>query len=165
MDAFVRHFIKASLVWLGIGVLLGFAMAWWPAHALAYRTAHAHANLVGFVSMMIFGVAYHVLPRFASRPLHAPRHAALHVWLANGGLAGLVGGFLLRAHGWVFAPGLLRVGAVLAAAGAFLFIHNIWRTLGSGSVPVRIAAVTPAPGHAARPAAGPPHPQTQEAVS
>jgi hypothetical protein len=141
MEPFVRRFIRASLVWLGTGVLLGFAMAWWPAQALVYRTAHIHANLLGFVSMMIFGVAYHVLPRFASRPLHAPLHAAVHLWVANIGLAGLVGGWVLRAHGVAFAIPLGRAGAVLSAAGAFLFIHNIWRTIGAGDAPVRIAAV------------------------
>jgi hypothetical protein len=138
MEPFVRRFIKASLVWLGVGVSIGVAMAVVPGQALAYRTAHAHANLLGFVSMMIFGVAYHVLPRFASRPLVWPRAAAVHLWLANAGLAGLVGGWVLRANGVALAIPLTHAGAVLAATGAFLFIGNIWRTIGSGDVPVRI---------------------------
>jgi len=139
VEPFVRRFIKASLLWLGVGVLLGVAMALVPAQALGYRTAHMHANLLGFVSMMIFGVAYHVLPRFASRPLHAPRAAAAHLWVANAGLAALVGGWVLRAHAVALAIPLIHVGAVLAATGAFLFIGNIWRTLGKGEViPLRI---------------------------
>jgi len=128
MDPFVRRFIRSSLVWLGVGVLIGVGMAVHPA-AVAFRTAHMHANLLGFVSMMIFGVAYHVIPRFTGRPLHNPRGAALHLWVANAGLAGMVAGFILR----VFRPELgmpvLAVGAVLSASGAMLFIHNIWRTL------------------------------------
>jgi heme/copper-type cytochrome/quinol oxidase subunit 1 len=145
MDSFVRRFIRASLIWLGTGVLLGIAMAWWPERALAYRTAHAHANLLGFVSMMIFGVAYHVVPRFSSRPLHAPRLAALHLWVANAGLAGLVGGWVLRAHGAPVGVTMLRAGSVLAAGGAFLFIYNLWRTLPTAApAPVRIgSAPTP----------------------
>lgn len=128
MDPFVRRFIRASLVWLGVGVTLGVAMAVHPA-AVAFRPAHLHANLLGFVSMMIFGVAYHVIPRFAGRPLHGPRAAALHLWLANLGLAGLVSGFILRVYRWSPGAALLAVGGVLSAAGAFLFIHNLWRTL------------------------------------
>lgn len=128
MDPFVRRFIRSSLVWLGVGVLIGVAMAVRPA-AAAFRTAHMHANLLGFVSMMIFGVAYHVIPRFVGRPLHSRRAAALHLWIANLGLAGMVSGFILRVFLWNVGMPILGIGAVLSATGAMLFIHNIWRTL------------------------------------
>ena len=127
MDPFVRRFIRSSLIWLGVGVLLGLGMVLWPA-AIAYRPAHMHANLLGFVSMMIFGVAYHVVPRFTGRGLHEPRLASVHVWVANAGLIGMVGGFVLRVHRPEGVP-LLVAGALLSTAGAFMFIFNIWRTL------------------------------------
>jgi cbb3-type cytochrome oxidase subunit 1 len=53
------------------------AMAVHPAWAV-YRTAHLHMNLLGFVAMMIFGVAYHVIPRFTGHSLHSRRLAAVH---------------------------------------------------------------------------------------
>src|SRR5687768_4309774 len=137
MDTFVRGFIRASLLWLGVGVLIGISMAFWPVQALVYRPAHVHANLLGFVSMMIFGVAYHVLPRFSGRPLHNPRQAAVHLVLANAGLGAMVIGWLLRPHG---VPGwslLLGMGGLTSAAGPFCFIYHIWRTLGAaGSPPI-----------------------------
>ena len=149
MDPFVRRFIRSSLLWLGVGVLLGLAMALEP-RWLAFRPAHMHANLLGFVSMMIFGVAYHVIPRFTGHPLHSPRAAAAHLWVANAGLAGMVGGFVLRVHLAVPGRVLLGVGAMLSAAGAFLFIFNLWRTL---DVPERRPGALPtlerAPGRAA----------------
>lgn len=55
MEAFVSNFIRASLCWLAFGVLLGTAMTFAPALTV-YRPAHMHANLLGFVSMMIFGM-------------------------------------------------------------------------------------------------------------
>jgi cbb3-type cytochrome oxidase subunit 1 len=128
MDPFVRRFIRSSLLWLGVGVTLGVLMAVRPA-MLAFRPAHMHANLLGFVSMMIFGVAYHVIPRFTGRPLRSPGLAALHLWLANAGLAGMVAGFILRVYRWEAGTALLATGGVPSAAGAFLFIYNIWRTL------------------------------------
>ena len=130
MDNYVRAMIRSSLVWLAIGVSIGLSMAWWPGDHLLYRPAHAHANLLGFVSMMIFGVAYHVLPRFSGRPLHRPRLASAHVWLANTGLALQTAGFVARPH-W-YEPGFygIAVGGVISAIGAFLFIYNIWLTLG-----------------------------------
>src|SRR5690606_3634817 len=114
-----RNFIRSSLVWLGAGVLLGLWMTLAP-NAIVYRPAHAHANLLGFVSMMIFGVAYHVIPRFTGSPLWSRRMALLHLWIANAGLAGLVGGFLLRPHAGAGTI-LLAAGATTSAAGAFLF--------------------------------------------
>lgn len=139
MDPFVRRFIRASLVWLGVGVVIGLMMALDPAW-IAFRPAHMHANLLGFVSMMIFGVAYHVVPRFSGRPLHDLRLAAAHVWVANAGLAGMVGGFILRVYAADAGRALLGTGALLSAAGAFFFIYNLWRTL-PAPVPARASAL------------------------
>lgn len=128
LDPFVRRFIRASLLWLGCGVVIGVWMALSPA-AVAYRPAHLHANLLGFVSMMIFGVAYHVIPRFTGHPLHSRRLANLHVWVANAGLAGMVAGFVLRVHAYAPGAALLGAGGTASALGAFFFIYNLWRTL------------------------------------
>jgi heme/copper-type cytochrome/quinol oxidase subunit 1 len=128
MDTYVRGFVRASLVWLGVGVLLGMVMAFWPGAALGWRPAHMHANLLGFVSMMIFGVAYHVLPRFSGRALHDRRLAMVHLWVANAGLALMTAGFGLRLSHWASGSAVLQVGAAASGIGAFLFIYNIWRT-------------------------------------
>lgn len=145
MEAFVRRFIRASLVWLGVGVLIGISMAFFPARALAYRPAHVHANLLGFVSMMIFGVAYHVIPRFTGNPLHNRRLGPVHLVAANLGLALLVSGWIVRV--WAFGAGeaLVRAGGAVSAAGVGLFIYNIWRTLGPAPAPRRPAATAPLP--------------------
>jgi cbb3-type cytochrome oxidase subunit 1 len=50
---------------------------------------------LGFVTMMIFGVAYHVIPRFTGHPLHSRRLAGMQWWLANIGLALFVAGLAL----------------------------------------------------------------------
>lgn len=130
MDPAVRLFIRSSLIWLGIGVAIGVSMAIVPLHALVLRPAHAHANLLGFVSMMIFGVAYHVVPRFSGAPLHSRTVAGVHLWIANVGLLGMVGGFLTRPTLPALGASALVIGAVASATGAFLFIGNIWQTLG-----------------------------------
>jgi hypothetical protein len=46
--------------------------------------------LLGWVSMMIFGVGYHILPRFAGKLLKRPGLAELQFWTANVGLVGMV---------------------------------------------------------------------------
>jgi cbb3-type cytochrome oxidase subunit 1 len=128
MDWFVKAFIKASLAWLGLAVSLGIAMAAHPAWTV-YRTVHLHLALLGFVTMMIFGVAYHVIPRFTGNALHSRQLAAVHWWMANAGLTVLVAGFIARVHVAGNATPVLAAGGLLAATGAYTFIYNLWRTI------------------------------------
>jgi cbb3-type cytochrome oxidase subunit 1 len=128
MDWYVKAFLKASLAWLALGVTLGVAMGAYPAWSI-YRTAHLHMLLLGFVGMMIFGVAYHVIPRFVGSPLRSPRAAIVHWWLANIGLAVMVIGFVLRAQGRAVSSPLLGAGGTAAALGAYIFAYLIWTTL------------------------------------
>ncbi|HEX6965048.1 MAG TPA: cbb3-type cytochrome c oxidase subunit I [Gemmatimonadaceae bacterium] len=128
MDSFVKAFLKASLAWLALGVTLGVGMAAHPAW-LVYRPAHVHMNLLGFVTMMIYGVAYHVVPRFTGHPLHSRHIAVCQWWVSNAGLALMVSGFITRVHGFAFSTPMLAVGGTLAALGAYGFVYNVWRTI------------------------------------
>ncbi len=128
MDWFVKAFIKASVSWLAAGALIGTAMAVHPVWTV-YRPAHVHIMLLGFVTMMIYGVAYHVIPRFAGHPLAGRRAVAVHVWIANIGLALMVAGFVLRANGAALGTPLLSAGGTLAGIGAYIFAVVVWRTI------------------------------------
>ena len=128
MEWFVKAFLKASVTWLGIGVTLGVAMAVHPQYII-YRPAHVHMNLLGFVTMMIYGVAYHVIPRFTGHPLQNRRLAGLQWWLANIGLLMMVTGFMLAPHGVRMAIVVLGTGGVLSAIAAYCFVYNVWRTI------------------------------------
>jgi heme/copper-type cytochrome/quinol oxidase subunit 1 len=128
METFVRGFVRSSLVWLGVGAALGLWMIFDPG-VLAYRPAHMHANLLGFVSMMIFGVAYHILPRFTGRPLRSRRAPMIHLVLANAGLALMVAGFMTRVSHAGVGRLLLQAGGISSTIGIALFITNIWRTI------------------------------------
>jgi cbb3-type cytochrome oxidase subunit 1 len=138
MDRTVVLFLKASLAWLVAGVTLGVGMALAPS-LTAYRAAHIHMLLLGFVTGMIFGVGYHVFPRFAGRALHNARLVLPHWWLANIGVGAMAAAFVLRAEGVAGAVVLLGAGGGASAMGAYLFAYNVWRTL-SG-----VAAPRPAP--------------------
>lgn len=133
MDWFARVFIQASLVWLALGVTVGAAMAAYPPWTI-YRPIHMHMTLLGFVTMMIFGVAYHVIPRFAGRPLWSKRLAGVHVWVSNAGLAVMCVGFALRVSSkmdMTVATSILASGGVLSAVGAYLFAFNLLRSIGT----------------------------------
>lgn len=117
-------FIWASLAYFTIGISLGVVMAIDLSLMGPLRTVHVHLNLLGWVSMFIFGVAYHVIPRFTGNPLHSPRLADLHVVLANLGLIGMAFGFAI----WGPGPVVAVAGTVQAISG-FAFVYNIARTL------------------------------------
>ena len=121
MDWFVKAFIRASLAWFALGILLGIAIAAYPPW-LVYRPAHAHMNVVGFLTMMVFGVGYQLLPRLFGHPLFSRRLAVAHWWLAIAGLAGRVVGLIVRPV--VGEPGASRVGigGICFSVGALGFV-------------------------------------------
>lgn len=130
MDRFARAFVFASLAWLTAGVSLGLGMIWAPGLRAHTLFPHVHANLLGWVSMLIYGVGYHVLPRFAGNPVWSPRLAWTHFGLTNVGLVGMVGfgivvsyvGYSPEGRSWQQA---LAVSGTLEAAGIFCFVTNI----------------------------------------
>ena len=138
MEWFVKSFLKASLCWLVLGVSLGVAMAVHPVWTV-HRTAHMHLLVLGFVTMMIYGVAYHVIPRFVGFPLYSRRAAGWHWWASNAGLALMVVGFMSRAYAGRAGTPLLAVGGTLSALGAYSFAYVMWRTI-DGPAPQRAAA-------------------------
>ena len=83
-----RFALSASIAWFAIantfGLLMGTGLV-----SYLWRPAHGHMNLLGFVAMMIYGVAYHALPRFRGVPFTRPRLAFAQVALANVGLLGM----------------------------------------------------------------------------
>jgi len=128
MTWFVKAFLKASLAWLALGVTLGVAMAAHPVWTV-YRLAHVHMMLLGFVTMMIYGVAYHVIPHFVGFRLHRPALAGAHWWIANVGLVLMASGFATRVASPTTGTVILAMGGTLSALGAYLFVYVIWRTI------------------------------------
>jgi cytochrome c oxidase cbb3-type subunit 1 len=127
MEWFIKAFIRASLLWFAAGIILGVAIAVHPAWII-YRPAHAHMNVVGFLTMLVFGVGYQLLPRLFGHPLSSQRLAVAHLFLANLGLGGLVLGFLVRPHAASTGQWLAGAGGTLFAAGAALWVWNLWKT-------------------------------------
>jgi cbb3-type cytochrome oxidase subunit 1 len=86
---------------------------------------HVHLNLLGWMSMMIFGVAYHILPRFSGRPLWSDTLSMVHLWLANIGLVGMSAGWV--AVGLAKGRGVLLVFSIVQGVAVLLFVINMFK--------------------------------------
>ena len=129
MDRFVKGFIVMSIVYLGLAAALGILML--ADHDLmALRFVHSHLNMLGWVSMMIYGVGYHILPRFMGRKLYSARIGEAQFYLGNIALIAMLVFYTLN----VYNPsGLYRtitmVSGVVEAATVFMFFYNMLMTL------------------------------------
>lgn len=141
MDWFIKAFIRASLLWFAGGIVLGVAIAIGPRWVI-YRPAHAHMTVVGFLTMLVFGVGYQLLPRLFGHPLKHRGLAVVHLFLANLGLAGLVAGFFAQPHRTGFDHRWLSAGGgILFAFGALLWVFNLWRTFDAADARARERAL------------------------
>lgn len=129
MSKTTKGFIYAGLIYLALGAILGSLFLFLP-DLKALRTVHAHMNLVGFVVFVIFGVAYHILPRFSGKPLVSEGWAWGQFLLANVALAALL--VFMSIGAFARVPGLMvlqgMAGALLAIS-FLLFVTLMMTTL------------------------------------
>jgi heme/copper-type cytochrome/quinol oxidase subunit 1 len=133
MSPLVRRFLKTAIGFLLVGIGLGVYMlirrelqGAWPSPW--WVSAHTHAILVGFVILMIFGVALWMFPRPGKdeRPFD-PRFAEAAYWLITLGTAARVVGEVARAHTAGAAVRWAVVGGGSAQAlGMALFFWAMW---------------------------------------
>ena len=129
MDRFVKSFIVMSIVYLAIASILGVCMIVRPS-LLTLKFVHSHLMLIGWVSMMIYGVGYHILPRFAGKLIKSKAMAELQFWLANTGLAGMLGFYTLGIYNPLdLYKGLTVASGALEVVSIFLFFYNMIATL------------------------------------
>lgn len=129
MDKYAKAFVKASLVYLGIGVITGFLMVAHPDLRFPLARVHTHINLLGFMAMMVYGVGYHILPRFMGRPVYSHTLGNVQVYLANISLVGLSLSWILEATvggGW---HTLAILFGLAQGISIFLFIINLWMSM------------------------------------
>ncbi len=133
MTALVRRYVKTSFVFLLAGLLLGtYATVEVNVRGRAVPwpliTAHVHLVLVGFVLMLIFGVATWMFPRPArDDPRYRPELAEAVYWLLTVATvvrtAGELAAAAAGARGGSYLAAAGGVGQLLATA---VFVVNMW---------------------------------------
>lgn len=110
-------FIFVGTLFALIGMAWGIQMAISQDHSLS--GGHAHNNLIGYVTMIIYGVYYRLVPAAATTRL-----AVVHFWLALLGSAMFGVGISLAVMGTTEL--LATVSALLTVAGMLIFAWTVW---------------------------------------
>ena len=129
MDKYAKAFVRSSLIYLGTGTMIGIGMVLWPDIRFTISRIHVHILLLGFMAMMIYGVGYHILPRFMGRPVYSHRLGNIQVWLANMTLVGLSISWIFEASQGGIWHNLAILFGTGQAVSIFLFIINLWMSM------------------------------------
>ncbi len=129
-----RWFIKTGIIYLLISLLMGIGLSWPGSTPLAawltslFPTFY-HVLVVGWITQLIFGVAYWMFPRYSKEQ---PRGNETIGWITyafiNIGL--LLRLFLepvLSRHNGAWIETGLVLSAVLQWLAAVLFVTNTWK--------------------------------------
>jgi heme/copper-type cytochrome/quinol oxidase subunit 1 len=146
MHSLVRRYIKTAIAFLVLGLAIGTRILirreiFLRPPDLYEVSAHTHAILVGFVMMMILGVALWLFPRAErGEQQYDPRLAATAYWLLTIGTAGRVASELARAYSaalWLRST--VVTGGLAQFAGIALFFFTMWPRIRSAGSHIREA--------------------------
>lgn len=133
MTPLVRRYVKTSFVFLATGLVLGayllvaqFIFDAYPPRLLV--TTHTHLLLVGFMLMIVMGVATWMFPRPARDDTrYRPELAEAVYWLMTLATALRAGAEIVVAlTGTRWLRGPIALGGLGQLAGALLFVLNMW---------------------------------------
>lgn len=113
-------FFRLAVLYLIAGVALGLFMA--ASHDHSAFPAHAHLNLLGWVSMSIFAVFYRLWPAAAASKL-----ATVHFWIyVPAHFVQMVTLFMLVRGNAGIEP-VVASASVVVAVAIVVFAVNLWR--------------------------------------
>lgn len=123
-STFLRLGIVALIAGVGLGMWMG------ASHDFTLRPVHAHINLIGWASMMLFGLTYRVLPDAARG-----RMPWIQLVLAAVGFVLMMGGLAAALLGNMTLVPAMIAGEVMVGASILLFAVILFRATGRGPAP------------------------------
>jgi len=120
------RFLKIAVVYLVLGAILGLAMGIRQNFALA--PVHAHILLLGWASLALAGIVYHLYPSASETRL-----ARWHFWLHNLGLPVFMVGLGFVLSGVEAVLPVVVIAAIAVLLGLVLFAANVLLNIKSAS--------------------------------
>ena len=135
MFTLARYYVKSAILFLVLGLVLGGYMTYrinisGSGVTQSMIAAHTHLILVGFVMMLIMGIALWLFPRPREKVFYSPLIAEITFYLMFAAIAvrsagEILNGFILsRWIAWAIVAG--SFGEI---AGIVLFFINIWNRI------------------------------------
>jgi len=119
-----RAWFRLAVAYFAVGVMLGVAMGASGDHSLF--PVHAHINLLGWVSMALFGLIGTVHPSITEG-----RVAAAQFWMHNVGVPVMLVALMLRIKGFQSAEPLIGVASVVVGCSVLLFAWLVFARIGA----------------------------------
>lgn len=118
-----KSLLKISVVYFMIGISFGLYMS--VTHVFNMTSVHVHINLLGWVSLALAGVIYHLYPHLENTGL-----AKAHYWLHNIGLPVMMIAIALAILGVspIFFP-IATTGGAVTLIGIFCFGFNVLKNM------------------------------------
>lgn len=113
------RFMLAGILFVLLGMCLGIYMGSVEDFTLA--PLHAHLNLVGWATMMLFGLFYRGDQTAASRPL-----ASWHFWIAVLGMICFIPGIAAANLGNKTWEIFIIPGSILTLISMLIFAWTVW---------------------------------------
>lgn len=132
MSKITVWFIRFAIIYFLLAILLGLHMSV-AGPVYPWMPIHTHFNLLGWMSMMIYGVGYHILPRFSGKPLFSDALATAQLWLSNIGLLGMAAGWWVRNESG--SSTVLVIFALIEALSIVFFAINMLKTIKAAPAP------------------------------
>lgn len=125
-DTLASRWVSTALVYFVGAIALGIVMA--ASHDFRLKGLHVHLNLLGWVSMALFGVLLRLFPQLA-----ASRLVTLHFWIYQVALPSMMAGLagVLLGHP-AFEP-LVAAASIAVGLAVLLFAAAVWRHRGTRS--------------------------------
>ncbi len=120
MQNISNWFFRLAVLYLIAGISLGLFMA--ASHDHSMFPAHAHLNLLGWVTMSIFAVFYRLWPAAAASKL-----AKVHFWIyVPAHFVQMVTLFMLMRGNAAIEP-VVALSSVVVAIAILVFAVNLWK--------------------------------------
>ena len=121
MPQVAQLFFKTAVVFLIIGIAMGLQMSISGNHDVI--GAHAHTNLLGWVTSAVFGGYYALNPAKAESRL-----AVVHYWVYTIGVAALVPTLYLLLRGFGAMEPLVAISSLVIFAGVLVFAVVVFKS-------------------------------------
>ena len=131
MPRVAELFFKTAILFLMVGIAMGLHMSMSANHDVI--GAHAHTNLLGWVTSALFGGYYALNPAKAESKL-----AMIHFGVYTAGVVTMVPSLYMLLKGFAAMEPLVALSSLVTFAGVIVFAVVVFRT------PVPHAAMTPA---------------------